>query len=487
MSPEDPADRHLSAIKTPLQISRSPVLHGGQDDSQRADRSGRSPETPSSVLARAIDESHGSSDPNPNSGHSGWNFFHNTKSTLSDKDCPAKAQRSRSYEDQDEEDFEHGSWRKRARMVDRQENFDRVSGGHHDLQPLGGAQDAAPSATSHASPVGENRGKHSQSDLVLMQGNLTNAHADSHDDWSIISYSQDDAAEVNVSSHHRSGSSAQLYLLRAELAATKKKLERAQSNAASLGSLNLAGWTVQESIKPLTEPSYQAARDFCDQLKRFEDNGGRLDRIRLVNETVATHMEACFMAKGWLVPESHKDWVQWPVKQLWDRLRQIWPNTKTCANTPLSVLFANVRLSSYDVRNQDGFNDYAIRVLSIRYDALTDHADEKAAVDVLIRNVNATYSDGGNTVQPTLGAVAMARRVKMAPRPTTVDEFHRKICAINELARERVCRATEWLLFDDDAPGRVDVDGADMSQEALCEPLESQPQLHDHSDGSDFE
>jgi hypothetical protein len=169
-----------------------------------------------------------------------------------------------------------------------------------------------------------------------------------------------------------------------------------------------------------------------------------------------------------------------------DRLRQIWPNTKTCTNTSLSVLFANVRLSSYDVRNQDGFSDYAIRVLSIRYEALTDHADEKAAVDILIRNVDATYSDGGNTVQPTLGAVPMARRVKMDPRPTTVDEFHRKICAINELARERVSRATEWLLFDNDAPGRVDVDGADMSHEPLCEPLESQPQLHDHSDGSDL-
>jgi hypothetical protein len=512
MSPEDPADRHLSAVKTPLQIPHLPVFHGSSDDSHPADRSRGSPETSSSPLARANDKSHESNDSKPRPEREGWNFFHNTKLTLSDKDCPAKAQRSRSYEDQDGEDFEHGSGRKRARVVDRQEDFDRVSDGHHDLQQLGGAQGAAPSATSHASPVGENRGKHSQSDLVLVQGNLTNAHADSHDDWSLISCESCDVTAFGLSGltaeqlavvgeteegllrryrtftaedfiqyrktlwslyeanrpqetsyHHSSADETQLTVLRAELAATKEKLERAQAIATAPTSQNLAGWTVQEPIKPLTKPSFQAARDFCDQLKRFEDNGGKLDRLRLVNETVAAHMEAGFMARSWLTQETRKDWVQWPLKLLWERLRQIWPNSgqKTSANTPLSVLFTNVRLSSYDVLNQEGFNNYAIRVLSIRHDAVNHDGDEKAAVDVLIKNIDAVHNDGGRTVQPTLGAVSMARRVKLDPRPINVDQIHRKICAINEEARDRVSRASEWLSIGNSAQGRVDDKKAD--------------------------
>jgi hypothetical protein len=198
MSPEDPADRHLSAVKTPLQIPHLPVFHGGSDDSHPADRSRGSPETSSSPLARANDKSHESNDSNPRPEREGWNFFHNTKLTLSDKDCPAKTQRSRSYEDPVEEDLEHGSGRKRAKVADRQEDFDVVSDGHRGLQLLGSAQGATPLATSHVIPDGEIRGKHSQSDLVLMQGNLTNANADSHDDWSIISSSHGGTQEVNV-------------------------------------------------------------------------------------------------------------------------------------------------------------------------------------------------------------------------------------------------------------------------------------------------
>jgi hypothetical protein len=115
------------------------------------------------------------------------------------------------------------------------------------------------------------------------------------------------------------------------------------------------------------------------------------------------------------------------------------------------------------ILNQEGFNNYAIRVLSIRQDAVNHDGDEKAAVDVLIKNIDAVHNDGGRTVQPTLGAVSMARRVKLDPRPINVDQFHRKICAINEEARDRVSRASEWLSIGNTAQGRVDDKKADSS------------------------
>jgi hypothetical protein len=55
----------------------------------------------------------------------------------------------------------------------------------------------------------------------------------------------------------------------------------------------------------------------------------------------------------------------------------------------------------------------------------------------------------------------MARRVKLDPRPINVDQFHRKICAINEEARDRVSRASEWLSIGNTAQGRVDDKKAD--------------------------